>query len=164
MLSTAAESGFIAACLEGFLYGKISVLGALTCTLAKQVQLFPGLGLYSGIFVIYLRCPSNNYRTAIILFYVLCLLHILSTATIISDIVALILEVSDILPARISSFLSVVQRRISTLSLEHRIDSQSKIFLINVVQNIASGCSDFIAQCIIVSTHKPLYLSSVLFT
>ena len=101
---TLVESDFIALCLEGFLYGKISVLGGLTCTLAKQVQLFPGLGLYSGIFVIYLRCPLNNHRTAIILFYVLCLLYILSTATIVGDLVAFILEVSNILSVRISFF------------------------------------------------------------
>ena len=90
---TVNELDFIAVFLEGFLYGKIYfLLGALTCTLAKQVQLFPGLGLYSGIFVIYLRCPSNNHRTAIILFYVLCLLYILSTVDFVADLLNLILE------------------------------------------------------------------------
>ena len=72
-----------------------SVLFALTCTLAKEVQLFPGLGLYSGIFAIYLQCQSRESRTAIIVFYVLCLLYILSAATVLIDLLNLILDVSN---------------------------------------------------------------------
>ena len=30
---------------------------------AKEVQFFHGLGVYSGIFTIYLQCPSNDSRT-----------------------------------------------------------------------------------------------------
>ena len=87
----------IAICLEGFFYGKISVPCALTCTPAKEVQLFPGLGLYSGIFITYLHCSSSKSRTATtgILFYALRLLYVLSTATVVSDLVAFILEVSN---------------------------------------------------------------------
>ena len=93
---TEQEAYLIGTCLEGFLYGKISVLCALTCILAKKkVQLFPGLGLYSGIFVMYLRCPSNKSRTTTILFYALSLLYVLSVATIVSDMVSFILEVSN---------------------------------------------------------------------
>jgi hypothetical protein len=57
---------------EWFFFGKISVPCALTCTiLAKEVQSsFLGLGIYSGIFAIYLQCPSKESRTAIIVFYV----------------------------------------------------------------------------------------------
>ena len=90
------ESLFIGACLEGFFYGIISVLRAITCTLAKLVQIFlvHGLGLYSGIFAMYLQCPPNKSRASI-LFYALCLLYILSTATIVTDLVTLILEVSN---------------------------------------------------------------------
>ena len=110
---TIAESAFIALCLEGFFYGKISFLGALTCTLAKEVQLFPGLGLYSGIFVIYLRCPSNKSRTAIILFYVLCLLYVLSTATVVCDLVALILEVSNNYICKNINFFNQLCSRVS---------------------------------------------------
>ena len=95
---TDQEAIYIALCLEGFLYGKIvSVLCALTWSLqvAKEVQLFPGLGFYSGIFAVYLQCPSKTSRMATIVFYALCLLYVLSTATIVSDLVAFILEVSN---------------------------------------------------------------------
>ena len=79
--------------LEGFLYGKICTL---TCTLAKEVQLFLGLGLYSGLFAMYLLlCPSKKSRTTIIHFYAVCLLYVLSTATFASDLVADILYVSN---------------------------------------------------------------------
>ena len=97
MLS-AFDSAIIGICLEGFFYGKISVLCALTYTLAKEVQLFPGLGLYSGLFAMYLRLQrrgrKDKSRTAIILFYVVCLLYVLSIATITSDVVTFVLEVS----------------------------------------------------------------------
>ena len=64
----------------------------LTCTLAKEVQLFPGLGFYSGIFVIYLQCPSKESMTARIIFYVIGLLYILSTATLVCDLASTILQ------------------------------------------------------------------------
>jgi hypothetical protein len=86
------EAYFISIWLEGFLYGKIC---ALICTLAKEFQLFPGLGLYSGIFAMYLQCQSKKSGTAIILFYAVCLLYVLSTATLASDLATLILEVSN---------------------------------------------------------------------
>ena len=61
---------------------------ASTCTLANGVQLlFLDQGLYSGIFVMYLKCQSDKSRKATIVFYALCLLHVLSTATVVSDLV-----------------------------------------------------------------------------
>ena len=73
-------------CLEGFFFGKIYVLlCVLTRTLSKELQL--GLGVYSGIFAMYLQCPSKDPRTATIIFYVLCLLYVLSMANAVSDIV-----------------------------------------------------------------------------
>ena len=45
--------------LEGFLYGKYPFC-SLLCTLAKEVQLFLGLGIYSGILALYFQCQSNN--------------------------------------------------------------------------------------------------------
>ena len=93
------EELFIGLCLEGFFYGKISVLCALTCTLAKEVQpqLFSILGLYSAIFVIYLQCVSERSGTSgpIIIFYALCFLYFVSTVTIVGDLVNLILQVSN---------------------------------------------------------------------
>ena len=63
---------------------------SLPCTLAKEVQLFPGLGIYSGIFVMYLQCQSDRStgRTATNVFYAICLLYILSTVSFISDLAA----------------------------------------------------------------------------
>ena len=58
------------------LKGKIFVL--CTLTLANEIQLFPGLGLYPGIFVMYLRCPSNKSRKAIIVFYALSSVTVVS--------------------------------------------------------------------------------------
>ena len=43
----------------------------------------------------YLHCSSNKSGKATILFYALCLLHVLSTATVVSDLVNFILQVSD---------------------------------------------------------------------
>ena len=92
-------------CLECYLYGKLSV--PCTCSLAKEVQLFPCLGLYSGIFVIYLQCPSKESRTAFIIFYVLCLLYVLSTATVVCDLMIVINEVmNNFICARPAIFIS----------------------------------------------------------
>ena len=91
------EACFIAMSLETFFYGKIPVLCALNCTvvpLLKKFQLFlGGLGLYAGIFVLYLQRPPDKSRP-IIVFYVLCLLYVLSTATVVIDLLSLILAVS----------------------------------------------------------------------
>ena len=89
-MSIVDEAYFIATCIEGFFYGKLC---ALTC-IFLEVQLFSGLGLYSGIFAMYLQCPSKKSRTAIILFYTVCLLYVLSTATFVGDFLNFILEVS----------------------------------------------------------------------
>ena len=79
---------FIPIWLEGLLYGNIC---ASICTIAKEVQLSPGLGLYSGIFAMYLKCPSKRSGTALILFFAVCLLYVLSTAIFVSDLVTLII-------------------------------------------------------------------------
>ena len=110
---TEAEGAFVGVCLEGFLYGKmIPVLCALTCTHAREPNywLFPGLGLYSGVFAMYLHWTSENStgRTPTI-FYALCVLYILSTVTVVGDLLQnIFLNVSTnnsiILPVRISFF------------------------------------------------------------
>ena len=69
---------------------------SLPCTLAKEVQLFHDLGVYSGIFAMYLQVQRQSdksiSRTASIVFYAICLLYLLS---FVSDLVALIFEVSN---------------------------------------------------------------------
>ena len=92
---TGIDLVFIMLYLEWFFYGNISVLCALACILAKEVQIFFGLGLYSGIFAIYLQCHLKDPRRAVIVFYVLCLLYALSAATVVCDLLNVILRVSD---------------------------------------------------------------------
>ena len=103
----------------------------------------------------YLQCQSNKSsgRTTTIVFYAICLLYLLSTVSFISDLVALILEVSIIsICSKNIIFLSVVQSRIS-----------SRVFSIETVQVVSSGCCDFLAQCILVRINH-YTISSVLFT
>ena len=152
---TATGIDLLTICLEGFLYGKISVLCALICALAKEVQLFPGPGLYSGIFAIYLQCPStrnrDNSRTPIV-FYALCILYILSTVNFVADFANLVLdEVSNNSICNLKNlvFLSVVQFDF-IFTITSTID-------IGYVQIIVSGCCDFIAQSIIVRTNHCTY-------
>ena len=101
-------NAFMPIWIEGSLYGKIC---ALTCTLAKEVQLFLGPGLYSGIFAMYLQCQSKKSGTAIILFYAVCLLYILSTSTFVSDLVAYIVDVSNNSIFKNTFFASLLCRR-----------------------------------------------------
>jgi uncharacterized membrane protein len=89
---TKKDAFLIGLCIEWYLYGKISVLCALTRTLAKEVQLFPNLGLYSGIFAMYLQHPQNKSRTASIIFCALCVLYVLSTINAVLDLVTIIIE------------------------------------------------------------------------
>lgn len=129
----------------------------MTCALAEEV----GLGLYSGIFVMYLQHPSNKSRTSIIL-YALCLLYILSTATIVSDLLTLILGVSinSISKNSLFFFKLVVQLRFSTLSPQLHINSDLIFFRLTTIQSIASGCCDFLAQCILVRINRCTYYHS----
>ena len=92
---------FLAVCLEGFLYGKVSE-SVLFFTLAKQVELFSCLGLYSGILAMYLQCQldkSSTGRTATIVFYSICLLYVLSTVDVVCDLI----EATVILELEVSS-------------------------------------------------------------
>ena len=56
-----------------------------------------------------------------------------------------------------------MQTRISTLSLQSQIESQPMFNRLWIVQTIATGCCDFIAQCILVRidhhdcTYDPFY-------
>ena len=59
---------------------------------AKEVRLFPDLGIYSGIFAIYIQMASKDSRTTSIVFYALCILYVLSTAAVISDLLNLLVN------------------------------------------------------------------------
>ena len=130
--------------------------GSLPCTLAKEAQLFPGLGLYSGIFAMYLQCQSNKStgtgRATTIVFYAVCLLYFLSSLDFVSDFSALVLEVSNnsIWCMNTIFFKLVVQSR-STISI------LPVIFRFQIVQAVASGCCNFLAQCILVRINHCTY-------
>ena len=126
---------------------------ALALTLANEVQLFLGLGIYTGIFAIYLQCPSKESKTAIIVFYVLCLLYVLSMTDVAIDVLQNILDVSDNSICKII----IMQMRIGALSFQFKNDSQSVIFRLEIAQVIASGSCDFIAQCILVRINHCTY-------
>ena len=150
-MTTVYEAPFIAVCLEGFLYGKLCALtSSCTLRLAKGVQLFPGLGLYSGIFAMYLHCTSKRSGTvtALTLFYAVCLLYVLSAASFVSDLLALILEVSNNSFCKNTIFLLVAQTRALLYPLQ--IDSGPILFRVLLLQTTANGCCDFLAQCILV--------------
>jgi len=110
---TLRDSYVIGMCLEGFLYG-----------------------LYSGIFAIYLQCPSKESKTATIVFYLLCVLYLLSTATLVCD------------------FLNIMQLQFQfpadALSPQLQIDMQTMLYHIQIVQASTIGCCDFISQCILI--------------
>ena len=50
------------------------------------------LGLYSGIFAMYLKCQWDKSRKPTIVLYALCLLYVLSTVTVASDLVVITLQ------------------------------------------------------------------------
>ena len=72
-------------CLEGFFFGTISLSSQGPVVKAVQHSLI--LGLYSGIFAMYLHHGSQSTdRARNILFYALCLLYALAVATYIMAI------------------------------------------------------------------------------
>ena len=145
------ELAGIALYLEEFFFGKIFVQRALTF-LAEEVQSFLGLGIYSGIFAMYLQCPLKESRTAIIVFYVLCLLYVLSMASFVCDILQNILEVSNNSICKI-----IIMQMLIALSTQLQNDSQSLIYHIAIVQIVANGSCDLIAQCILVRINHWTY-------
>ncbi|KAF8811341.1 hypothetical protein BYT27DRAFT_7240456 [Phlegmacium glaucopus] len=97
MKLTVADFSAIGVCLEGFLYG-----------------------LYSGIFVIFLRGASKNF-----LFYVLCALYALSGVIVVLD-------------------------AIYVINSTHIPWNPTVFHYLGFMQNTVSGCCDFIAQFILI--------------
>ena len=130
---------------------------------AKKVQLFPGLGIYSAIFVIYLHCVllSKESRKTSIIFYALCLLYVLSTAAVVCDLLGDVIGVSNNSISKYIIFLSVIQLRLSTLPVPSQllvIDSQSLLFRIAIVKTTVFSCCDFIAQCTLVCINHCIHI------
>ena len=108
----------------------------------------------------YLQCPSNNSKTAIIISYVVCLLYVLSTATLFIDVLTLIFEVSNNFICLNILFLSVtMQTRTIDATSQLLIDS----FRLLIIQVLVNSLADFIAQSILVRictyNHHPFYSS-----
>lgn len=91
-LTSTQEFAYFSLCLEGFSFGKISVLRC-------PVHLNTIPGFYSAIFVLYLRyqlaSKEGSEKTAMgnILFYSLCALYILTASIIMLDMSYFILRV-----------------------------------------------------------------------
>ena len=129
---------------------------------AKKVQLFPGPGIYSAIFIIYLHCVlSKESKKTSIVFYALCLLYVLSTATVVCDLQKDVIQVSNNSISKYIIFLSVIQLRlITTLPVPSQllvVDLQSLLFRIAIVQPTVFGCCDFITQCTLVRINHCTY-------
>ena len=101
MITTPETLACFSICFEGFLFGNVSYVHLnvpLVLLVAKEIQLFPGLGIYTGIFAIYLQCPSDESRTqrADVVFYtIICLLYVFCAASVVSDLISITLQVSD---------------------------------------------------------------------
>ena len=128
---------------------------------AKEVRLFPDLGIYSGIFAIYLQFASKDLRTTSIIFYALCILYVLSTANVVSDLLYLIIDsdVSDNSIRKNIIYLLVMLMLLNTGSIpvQLQIDLQSILFRVAIVKNTVAGCCDFIAQCTLVCINHCTY-------
>ena len=161
-MSIVNETYFIATCVEGFFYGKICALIYIPAS-AKEVQLFLDVGLYSGIFAMYLQCSSKRSGRALILFYAVCLLYVLSTVTFVIDLVDLILLVSNNSICK-NAFLFISCADAN----QHTIASISNWRTANVISpfDCPSHCKRllWLPRPMYSCTHKPLCLSSVLLT
>ena len=134
---TIEELNVLNVCIEWFLFGKISfLLCTLTLYPAKEVQLelFPGLGIYSGIFAMYIQCALlKEFGTKSIVFYALCILYLLSMATVVSDILAYITSVSNNSSSKNIIFISH-----NTAARQYTTGSTSNWFRSSV--NVISRC------------------------
>ena len=126
-----------------------------------DVQLFPGSGLYSGIFAIYLQCPSKESRTATIIFNTLCLLYVLSTAAVVCDAAAFIVGLHLDVSSKIFFFSCAVAFRDTIASTSNWLTA-SVYSLFHCPSY--SNRSWWLHRPMYHSKYKPLYLSIVLFT
>ena len=115
------------------------------------------------MFVMYLRCSSNESRTTNILFHALCLLYALSTVTAVCDLVGIVLQVSNNpICKKISIFFISC-----AVAYQYTIASTSSWLTANTLSPLYcpnhSNWWLWLHRPMYSSTHKPMYLSSVLF-
>ena len=116
-----------------------------------MLKKFNCIGVYSGIFAIYLKYSSNESRTRTtnIVFYAICLLYVISTAVFVTD--SLIIAVSFNSICENIFLSSVVQLDlIYILSPLLQIDLVSILNRIRAVQLTVDSFCDFTSQGILV--------------
>ena len=117
-----------------------------------------GLGIYSGIFAIYLQFSFTRKepRTTNIVFYALCLLYVISTAaTFACDLPAGIIEVT-FSSVRISFLFYLIMQLGILPPAQLEIDIQS-ITPVMISQITINGFCDLIFQCILVRINHCTY-------
>ena len=142
---TIENIGYLSYCLEGFFFGDLSQICSTTVTapLSKEVSV---LGLYSGVFAMYLQYHSlsakgaDNARQTFS--YALCVLYALAVAFIAFDIVIFVAVLTSVHFS--TSRLSAMQTPDLNMSTVYRLGS--------IVQPIMCGFCDFIGQSILVRT------------
>ena len=106
----------------------------------------------------YLQCPLKESRTAVIVFYVLCLLYVLSMASFMIDVLGFVVAVSN--NSSICKIIICMQMRIGALSPQFLLGSSTSlelIFHIEILQGLVPGFCDLIAQCILVRINHCTY-------
>ena len=148
---TIDEFGYLAKCLEGFLFGELPAK-----PLSKEVQSHPMPGLYTGIFTMYLYYHASNKRTgdntkSNIIFYAICGLYVLSVAVNALGIVLawLLMLVSNNERLFFNCALIICTVQSVDISVAYRLDT--------VIGPILFGCTDVIAQFILVCTYNNSY-------
>ena len=137
--------------------------------IAKEVQLFPCLGIYSGIFAIYLQFLSNESRTrsANVIFYILCLLYGFCAATVVCDSLVDIFGVSNKFTCK--NIIFIIRCAVASYYL-CTITSTSNWLTVNIKSHCDCPRNSkyllWLHRSMHYGTHKPfnLYLLFVLFT
>ena len=165
--TTSCSAGFLQksrACLE--YVSKVSFLVKYSrSNLFSSAELIPGTGLYTAIFIMYLQYQTSK-RSVIdivqnVLFYLICILYVLSVVTIIGDTVDFIITVSSSRLCRLVVFYYYLHSLVQYLDTA-RPPSNSLLLHLAFLQVTVTGCCDFLAQLILVSMANPP-LSCVLF-
>ena len=105
----------------------------------------------------YIQCKPNKSRTSTILLYTLCLLYVLSTANVVADLVALILQVSNnsicnniiFISCAVAFRYTIAANWLRVIAISHQLYPNHSVRLLWL------PCSIYL------STHNPLYLLSV---
>ena len=121
--------------------------------LAKAVQPLPILGLYSGIFGMYLQhsgSQQSTYKAKNILFYALWVLYALSAATVIFDILTFCWVYA----------VSMDDHRCLTLFQLFLQNIETQYYDLDIIENTVFACCDFITQIILVRTTGNAYYFS----